>query len=169
MALALETTASSVGTLASFESESRRVAETGKAKALRFPNRRGDEDITSVDGVDVRETFEALKGAHSVADQADARSRRGPGEGASATVRAGRDASPGWTTASSRMSSPFLFFEKVAVKLFNGQERRQEGARIFESSCVSIIGGGKPSRLVAAPRGVRRRRRQIPEEEKENG
>ena len=103
LALALETTASSVGTLASFESESRRVAETDEGEGSPISETdASDEDITSVDGiVDVTKHSRAFEALTASQFEADVALGAVLGKGASATVRAGTwTRRPSWTTAS---------------------------------------------------------------------
>ena len=157
LALALETTASSVGTLASFESESRRVAETDEGEGSPISETdASDEDITSVDGiVDVTKHSRAFEALTASQFEADVALGAVLGKGASATVRAGTwTRRPSWTTASKPDVEPVPVFEKVAVKLFEPTDRNvdRKGSASFENELrvLRIIGGGKPSRLVAA-------------------
>ena len=157
LALALETTASSVGTLASFESESRRIAETDEGEGSPISETdASDEDVTSVDGnVDVTKHSRAFEALTASQFEADVALGAVLGKGASATVRAGTwTRRPSWTTASKPDVEPVPVFEKVAVKLFEPTDRNvdRKGSASFENELrvLRFIGGGKPSRLVAA-------------------
>ena len=121
-----------------------------------FETDASDEDITSVDGnVDVTKHSRAFEALTASQFEADVALGAVLGKGASATVRAGTwTRRPSWTTASKPDVEPVPVFEKVAVKLFEPTDRNvdRKGSASFENELrvLRIIGGGKPSRLVAA-------------------
>jgi len=157
LALALETTAdvsaASSVSAASFESKSRDSdsrSDEGSVSETDASDEPSEKGRTKKETA-ARFEFEALTASRFEADVALGAVL---GKGAFATVRAGTwTRRPGWTTASKPGVEPVPVFEKVAVKLFEPADANVDASGAsFENELrvLRCIGGGKPSRLVAA-------------------